>query len=766
MTSIIALAAALATLQPSAAPTAFARAKWISPVVPAFTSPILRKEFSLARVPAAATLRIVGLGDYELKVNGNRVTPTGINQPWSQYEKTLFYADYDVTRYLRDGVNCIGVGLGAAFWHNPDPPAGRYNKQGPQRHEQRPYLLCAEVRDGDGQVLAATDGGWRYTQGPITFTHVYAGEDYDAPREQPGWDRPGFRAAAWRTPEVVGAPAGELVAMSFPRFVELRRDRPTTIKPMADGSLACSFPQNMASQLRVRLEGGKAGSVVRFRCAEHRNAEGRPASAYTVGCSVTTNGKVVDHQWSHFYLGQQFVEVTGAALPGAANPGNLPVLRRAELVQVRCGMAPNGTFTSSSGLYNRTATLVDWAMQANASWVMTDCPHREKLGWLECAHLLAPAFMYRYDARQWLAKITRDMRDSQTAEGMVRTVAPSYPAGRFGGGFEFTVEWGAAAVLTPWLHYQWYGDKTILSDNLECMKRFTDYVGSKATDGIAPGGLGDWYDYGHGRGPGASQFTPTELSATASWAMCAQAVADAAAALGDRDTESRYRKLHSAIAAAFLARFQDPVTRLLRHNGSPQCANAMALCAGIVPEGDRALLVADIIADLEKRGYQQTPGDIGHVYFIRALAQAGRSDILHKVYSREGTGSYGGILKKGLTSMPETWDAMMDGYQSLNHCMLGHVVEWFHGYVGGIRQAPGSVGWREILVAPTPGPLTSANSSVMTPKGRVASSWSRSGGKFTLVVTAPRGASVRAVLPSGAVRTLASGTTRISEADR
>ena len=132
-----------------------------------------------------------------------------------------------------------------------------------------------------------------------------------------------------------------------------------------------------------------------------------------------------------------------------------------------------------------------------------------------------------------------------------------------------------------------------------------------------------------------------------------------------------------------------------------------------------------IIADLAQRGWQQTPGDVGHVFFIRALAQAGRSDVLHRVYSREGVGSYGGILKKGLTAMPETWDAMNDGYQSLNHCMLGHLMEWYYGYVAGIRQQPGSVGWKRVLIAPEPGPLTEAAASFISPAGRIGSRWTR-----------------------------------------
>ena len=171
----------------------------------------------------------------------------------------------------------------------------------------------------------------------------------------------------------------------------------------------------------------------------------------------------------------------------------------------------------------------------------------------------------------------------------------------------------------------------------------------------------------------------------------------------------------------------------------------------------------EIVADLEQRGWQQTPGDVGHVYFIRALAEAGRSDVLHRVYAREGLGSYGGILQKGLTALPETWDAMMDGGQSLNHCMLGHVMEWFYGYVAGIRQRPGSVGWTQVVIAPNPGPLTQAAATLATPAGRILSRWRIQDGTFRLQVEIPADVSASAILPSGATQTLRPGSQEIAE---
>ena len=214
--------------------------------------------------------------------------------------------------------------------------------------------------------------------------------------------------------------------------------------------------------MRIEVTGGKAGDRIQFRCGEHKNAQDLLFRGYIVGSDLITDGRALAHQWVFFYLGMQFVEVTGALPEGDANPKNLPVIRRLELVPVLDGLAETGSFNCSSDLYNRTHHLIDAAMRANMSWVMTDCPHREKLGWLECAYLLEPSFLYRYEGRQWFGKIARDIRDAQEPTGRVLTVAPSYPAGRFPGAFNWTVEWGAAAVLVPWQHYVWFGDHQVL----------------------------------------------------------------------------------------------------------------------------------------------------------------------------------------------------------------------------------------------------------------------------------------------------------------
>ncbi len=72
----------LATLTPlawKAQATAFEHARWIAPPANRATNaacPLFRKEFVLDRKPRNVTLRIVGLGDYNLRVNGRCLTAT------------------------------------------------------------------------------------------------------------------------------------------------------------------------------------------------------------------------------------------------------------------------------------------------------------------------------------------------------------------------------------------------------------------------------------------------------------------------------------------------------------------------------------------------------------------------------------------------------------------------------------------------------------------------------------------------------------------
>jgi alpha-L-rhamnosidase len=759
-------------------------AQWISPYPDGATDentpcPLLRSSFTVEGRNAKGTVRVVGLGHYELFLNGQRVGNSVINQPWSQYNRTIYLQEFDISALLRPGENVFGMMLGNSFWHvGPANDTGRYVKTDamPDFSEGYPYLLWLEARikgkDSTEQVVTSDDS-WKWIEGPLTFSHIYAGEDYDARLLPRGWNAPGFKDSVWKSVEVVSSPRAVLEQYAGPPMQTFETFKPLKTVSPAPGEYTWVFPQNCSALLRFTVQ-GTAGKTIRFKPCEFMDSTGRVKFTYTWGTKkdiwhdYTLQGKGDEsHQTLFCYVGCQYVGVSGAVPEGSPNPKHLPIIKKLELVHVRTANPLVGTFTCSSDLHNGAFRMIDWSIRSNMSYVATDCPHREKNGWQEENWHMARAMSYRFDIERWFVKIARDLRDTQLPDGHVPTNCPNYLVGIPPHGYwNEAPEWGISSVLVPWHLYEWYGNKTALSDAFESMRRYVDYLSSTASDGIITSNLGDWYDYGHGKGDGPSQWTPNELSATAIWALGARTVALSAAALGRSDDSVAYENLFDQIREDFQRHFYDTTTKMLKNNGSCQAAHSAALCIGLIPEKDRPAVLKAIVDDLEKRNWQQTVGEVMQVFFIRALAEGRRNDILHRVYGRESRGGYGFMVKQGFTTLPESWDARPGTGNSMNHFMLGHLMEWHFAYVAGIRQQVGSIGWKKVLIAPTPGQLKNATASFQSPSGKIEVRWTQSKSTFSMTVTIPKGMDATALLPDGSEHVLKPGTVTLNSKTR
>jgi hypothetical protein len=124
------------------------------------------------------------------------------------------------------------------------------------------------------------------------------------------------------------------------------------------------------------------------------------------------------------------------------------------------------------------------------------------------------------------------------------------------------------------------------------------------------------------------------------------------------------------------------------------------------------------------------------------------------------------MVGQGLTSLPESWDARPGTPNSMNHFMLGHLMEWHFAYVAGIRQQPGSVGWRKVLIAPDPGSLESASAEFQSPAGKISVDWKQTNGSFVLTMDIPGGVDAVAVLPNGEKHALHAGVQTLTKSRR
>jgi len=363
--------------------------------------------------------------------------------------------------------------------------------------------------------------------------------------------------------------------------------------------------------------------------------------------------------------------------------------------------------------------------------VLTDCPHRERLGWLEQYHLNGPSLRYEFDLSQLFAKGMNDMADSQLADGLVPDIAPEYVV--FSGGFHDSPEWGSAFILAAWQQYVWTGDDGPLRDHYVAMLNYAAYLESLSKDSILDYGLGDWFDVGPGK-PGRSQLTPVSLTATAFLQYDVATLSRIAAILGKTSDSDRLALQAGDIKAAFNKAFFNAATGLYA-TGS-QTAQALPLVLDLVEPADRAAVFGALVRDVQGRGDAVTSGDVGYRYLLRALADGGRSDLVAAMNLQSDKPGYGYQLAKGATSLTEAWDASRIASQ--DHLMLGQINEWFYHDLAGIAPDPEAPGFKRVLFRPQPVPgVAWARASHESPRGRVAVAWREEKGRFILDAETP-----------------------------
>jgi len=439
-----------------------------------------------------------------------------------------------------------------------------------------------------------------------------------------------------------------------------------------------------------------------------------------------------------FYHGARYLQVE--RLPAGPN-GSLPTVDALDGIVVHSTAPAVGTFESSDELFNRIHALIRWAQRSNLVSVITDCPHRERLGWLEQYHLNGPSLRYEFDLARLFEKGMRDMADSQLSNGLVPDIAPEYTV--FEEGFRDSPEWGSAFVIVPWQQYEWTGDKDLLRRHYDGMKRYVAYLGTSASKHIVTHGLGDWYDIGPGD-PGKAQLTPIALTATGFYYYDTVILSRAATILGKMEDARRYSEQAEEIRSAFNAKFFDEAAH--RYATGSQTSNALPLVVGLIDPSNRRSAVNAIVDDIAKHGNALTAGDVGYRYLLRALADGGRSDVIFEMNHQSEKPGYGYQLAHGATSLTEAWNA--DRRSSQNHFMLGHIVEWLYHDLAGIGIDASAPGFKRIRIAPQPvGSIGWVNASLDTIRGRVSSHWTRSDGRFLLEVVIPPNTTATVYVP-------------------
>jgi alpha-L-rhamnosidase len=553
--------------------------------------------------------------------------------------------------------------------------------------------------------------------GPTTFSNWYGGEDYDARRKPDGWDEPGASHESWRAVADLGAPGGEPV-LSAQQAPPVRVQETVTAvsrKEVAPGVWLYDLGRNLAGWPELTLRGAAGRTAVITPSELLRN--GRVSQAEIGGpvyfrFTPATDGPETWHP-RFMYYGFRYLEVSGVDEP--------PALADVRAKVLRADNAPAGDVTTSDATLNATYDMVQRAVASNMLSVLTDCPHREKLGWLEEYHLLYDTVAANFDVAAYYRKLVRDIVDAQLPNGMVPDIAPEYTV--FSGGFRDDANWGGAVIMAPYKHFQAYGDAQPLRDAYPAMRRYMEYLASRATGDILSHGLGDWGAF--------DTSTPLAIPATTAYYRYANVMAEVARLVGDDAAAPGYEALAARVRSAFNARFFDPVAG--SYGSGSQASNALPLAAGIVPADQRAAVLDALRANIAGRGDHLSTGEIGLRALFDVLGEDGDAETVLAMATNPTAPSYAAMLASGATTLPEFWD----GRGSQNHFMMGAIDDWSHRYLAGVR--PTAPGFERFVVAPlVPDRLSWVRGSWKSPYGMIESAWrKREGGRLDQQVTVP-----------------------------
>ena len=701
------------------------------------TAPWLRKSFTIQQPVKRATLYVAALGMADVTINGRTVTDEVLGPPFTDYTKRVVYLTRDVTALLASGENVIGATLGNGFFSTPARGFGqRFFGLGPPR-----VLIQTEIEFANGtRRTINSDVSWKWSRSTIEFNDTYGRYFENRKADKPGWDCPGYDDSSWTKVATTTALGGTLVAPMGPpiRIVgELKPDRVTGNHAYFK-TLSTGWPQ-----LKVN---GKAGQTITL--LGHAPGYNAPPLIFV----LATNGPSVLQPRFMYLSGPLDLEVQGLDQP----------LKRddVKILLVHADLKLAGNFECSNPFLNR---IYDALLRTHKNYDGDQPmdPQREKQGWTQDVQGMFETAAYLTDVAGIYRKWWFDFADNQDDSGYLGSIEPVVGRQVYDWNSPW---WSGVVVLLPWQHYQYYGNRRILAESYETMRRYVDFLGKLTTSGSERGwndypylntgnthsaeaqekmlnwlGAGDWQSPFEGR-----SGVPAVLLDMPAWSFYASIVSQSANLLGKQDDASKYAKLASEIKNRYNAKHLNFQTGLYGINPSNQAPQALALGLDMVPPATRELTHQRLLDAIHACNNHLGVGFVGLPFLLHDLIDFNDTALGNRIVNQQSFPGWKTLIHDGV--LAEDWRG---GGAQMPACG-GAIGLWFYQSVLGIRPDPAGPGFKHFILAPQPDPATGlvwARGSYQSIHGKIVSDWKISAGNFTLDATIPANTSATVYLP-------------------
>ena len=717
-----------------------------------------RKGISVSQAVKTARLYITACGLYEARLDGKKIGDFCLAPGHTDYRKRIQYQTYDVTDMLCNGDHALTVQLADGWYRGSCGAWGIRNQYGTQTK----LLAQLEITYTDGNKdTVVTDGSWDWSNdGPIRFADNKDGEVYNANRE------PSYSGKAKVTSHpVVPAASNNVYVTEHERFTPVVTNAP-------NGRRLLNFGQNIAGYISFRIHTEKNRRLT-FRFGEMLDKDGN-LTQKNIQCvmknHVTPLQQIVytckeglnEYKTTFAVFGFQYAEVdTDIEL----KPEDVTA------IAVYSDMEQTGHFESSNTLLNRFVDATIWSTKNNSLDVPTDCPTRERHGWTGDAQIFFETANYLFDYATFSQKYLRDVYDWQMKSGRLPQIAPY-------GGVDFymwtmngSVGWSDVGILIPYRFWKLYGDKQILIDYYDRMKRYAGFMMNRCGKlGLMakPLGLkGKAKKYAVNLGQSFGEWAepvdvypndwkdmvaPHPEVSTAYTSYVLGCMAEIAEVLGHSEDAANFRKYSDGCRKAYQSMAERAAFTL---DTDRQARLVRPLAFDLLDEKQSEYAQKRLVKALENYGWRIGTGFLSTPLILDVLASYDL-DAAYRLLENEEMPGWLFMPKNGATTVWESWEGTQaqGGIASLDHYSKGAVCEWLFKTMCGIRVD----GENHFVIAPKPGGNFSyAKASYSSIYGTVECGWEKSDTGYRYWIAVPCGTSATVLLPNETVRQIPAG---------
>ena len=721
-------------------------AKWVkSPIDTQDVCPVFVKEFEAEGKIKKATLYASAMGVYKCELNGKKIGSAVLMPGWTSYKNRVQYQEYDITEYLsKNNKFEMTVGQGWAIGYIG------YSGKNHYFGDMVSAIFSIDILFEDGTSLSInSDKNADVYTSQTVYTGIYHGETIDRTAECKLLGK----ACETEVEPKLEEQQGEMIT-------EHERIKPVKYFVTPKGERIIDFGQNMTGYLEVHAK-GKKEDVIKIRHAEILDKDG---NFYTENLR---NAKQTDT----FILGKEEEifkpEFTFHGFRYICLDEYISDdvdINDFTAIVVHSDIKRTGSFVCGNDKINQLYHNVIWGQKSNYLDVPTDCPQRdERLGWTGDAQVFVRTAAINFDVEKFFEKWLRDVSLEQLPDGGVQGIVPGFPNEEYHPGV--SAGWADASVICPWHIYLAYGNRDILINQFDSMKKWIEYMHSAGSEEFLwVGGdhYGDWLAMDAGED--ASEYekthgmTNTDFIASCYFAYSTSLFVKAGEVLG-MDMEE-YKTLYKNIV--------NKIREVYIKDGIPeyktQTACAISLFFDITDNPEKtAALLNELVRN---NGTRLTTGFLGTPYLLHALSDNGYSDTAYDLLFQEAFPSWLFSVNRGATTMWEHWDGIKEdgtfwsaGMNSYNHYAYGAVFDWIFANAAGIKTDENKVAYKKITFKPIPDKrLGFVKSGIETRNGYVSSSWAIKDDGVHYEFTVPCGSEAEIILPSGKTYNVDGGT--------